>query len=158
MINSEILFFAKYGEYEHINSLLAGSIYFSNACEFRKTEEEQLLKGQGDKIDGILSLVASQAQVTSQDTFCNTMNFDNQLFNIDFGDNASKPAFCITAGTKENCSYSQDSKNYRIQIAEEQRKLISEHFPKADTVLLIKNPVAFVENVKMNIGFEVSAK
>jgi hypothetical protein len=152
MNSNNILFFVKFGKKDHLERLLAGNIYFSNAGKFREIEEEQLKKGQGDKCDGMFNVLADKAVLTSNNQPDTSRELFNQLFNIDFGKNAMKAVFCITAGTKENCSYFKDERHYKIQFCEVQANTFREHFPKADSVLLIKRPLDFIENVYNNIG------
>lgn len=150
MINNEIIFMVKFGEKKHLKSLELGNIFFSNASKFREIENEQLLKGQGDRGDGLFSIYGKDVKIKND----NTIYESGKTFDVDCGNNSFRPVFCITAGTLKDCSYFNNEKDYRIQFSEKKHHIISEHFPKADSVLLIKNPQHFLDNLKSNIGYK----
>lgn len=151
-MDKSILFFAKFGERDKLEKLKNGNIYFSNAENFRKIEEEQYIKGQGDKYDGRFNILTMESVIIPNDAPTVEYKLNNVSVSLDFEGNKNKAVFCITAGTKENCSEYDGENHYTIKFKEEQANLIREHFCNADSVLLIKNSACFIENIHDNIG------
>lgn len=154
-MDESILFFAKFGERKNLEKLKNGSIYFSNAENFRKIEEEQFIKGQGDKYDGRFNSIALDAIFKPYDLPGVEFKTVNVYLSLDFGQNKNKAVFCIMAGTKDNCIEYKDKNHYKIKFNENQAQSIREQFCNADSVLIIKNPKDFIENVNKNIGKHV---
>ena len=153
-MDKDILFFVKFGKKCDLENMIKGSMHFSNVESFRKLEKEQLKKGQGDIHDGIFGILASDATITPNNSTDAPTKLNNQLFKVDFEENKGKAVFCITAGTRDNCSYYNDDLHYKIKFSNLQANLIKEQFTKADSVLLIKRPKLFIKNVFENIGYD----
>ena len=45
-----------------------------------------------------------------------------------------------------------DCGNIRISLSQDTKNMIKEHFPNADSVVIIDNPQKFIEDVKNSIG------
>ena len=151
-MDNDILFFVKFGKRSHLENMIKGKMYFSNAERFREIEKEQLKRLQGDKHDGIFKILEESAIVIPYNSPYPSMKLDYPSFNIDFEDNKRKATFCIIAGTRKNCSYYNDESNYKIKFSDLQSNLIKDHFTEADSVLLIKKPKLFIKNIFENIG------
>ncbi|AZV56766.1 hypothetical protein [Clostridium sp. AWRP] len=150
-MDRNILFLAKFSELSNLKKLKNGNMYFSNAENFRKIEEEQFIRGQGDKYDGMFNIFTVSAKFIPNKSTDNEYVVNNIPFSIDFEGNKNKAVFCIMAGTKENCIEYEGKNHYKIKFNKEQSNLIKNHFRNADSVLIIKNPLAFIENIHTNI-------
>jgi len=144
----QILFFVKFGEREHLQSLANGNAYFSNAGSFIKTEQELRSKGQGDANEGKLFLPSSN--VTARDLKTDQVILQSNLLShltLGFDGLNTIPAFCVTAGFQNNCAFYRGEQDYRIKFSSEHERTIRSHFPKADSALLTTDPTAFIENI-----------
>lgn len=146
MMNNDILFFVKFGEQHHMKQLANGEVYFSNAGNFIKQENEQLQKGQRDAFEGRMNILVSNAKIFHPDTNEFICELPNVKLNLGFEFVENMPLFCITAVYKEDC-ISINDKEFIIKFSEEKENIIRTHFKKATTALVIKQPDSFIENV-----------
>jgi hypothetical protein len=146
-MNEDILFFVKFGERSHMESLSRGEMYFSLADEFIKQEEMQQKKGQGDSYEGRMNMLFNQVVLRNPETKEVLCVLSNSNMNFGFETVANMPLFCLTAGYAKDCKFINDNK-YHILFSEMKTQVICEHFEKADTALIIKQPNVFIEDVK----------
>lgn len=64
------------------------------------------------------------------------------------------PVFCLFAVYEDDCIRS-DNGDLVINLTEEKKSKIREHFPNADAVVVISNPETFIQDVKNSIGCEI---
>ena len=58
---------------------------------------------------------------------------------------------------EEDCKVNE-YENVIINLSEDKKQTIKEHFPKADAVVIIPNPEVFIEDVRKSIGTEIKAE
>jgi hypothetical protein len=144
----EALFFVKFGQKEHLQQLVDGKIYFSNAKAFMKLEEEQQKKGQGDAFEGRFFFPFLRAEFRHKVTKEIIQIVDNSKINLGFEGIETMPLFCITAGNLNDCEYIISEKNYKIKFNPKKEAVIRTHFREANSVLIIKTPDIFISDVK----------
>lgn len=149
-----INFLLKFGEQDHIKEFAEGSLYCSDAVTFWGIEDELKLREQGDILEAGSRMFAQRMMITEHGTN-NTTVIDkksNGLVHIEPAEHM--PVFCMFAvGEKD---FSVDGKgNLIIDLSEKVKQTIREHFPKADTVGIIKDPDAFIQDIVDTIGCEV---
>ena len=143
----------KFGEYEHMKALARGEMYFSNALNFRKIEENELIRGQGDKLEGGTSIKVKNMKVTdnvSNDTLHSNIAGSLCIF---YDGVKQLPVYSLFACNEKDCTLHNDG-TLEFHFTDETKKSIRKHFPKADSVAIIKNPDKFITNVKETIGTE----
>lgn len=147
-------YFLKFGERDHIEEFAAGKLYFSNAERFWGIEKDLQIKGQGDILEAGFRVPAIKA----------TMQPLGTDESIDFGQDInvlvhlepakSIPVFCLFSVYDEDCSLDANGKE-RIRLDESKQDTIRTHFPKADTVGIVKCPNRFLEDIEGSIGTRV---
>ena len=65
---AEIKFLLKFGKREHLESLVKGSIYCSNAITFWGIEDKLKIKGQGDILEARTRMFAQKMIMQDPDT------------------------------------------------------------------------------------------
>lgn len=148
---SRIICFLKFGEYEHMKALARGEMYFSNASNFRKIEENELIRGQGDKLEGGTSIKVKNMKVTdnvSNDTLHSNIAGSLCIF---YDGVKQLPVYSLFACNEKDCTLHNDG-TLEFHFTDETKKSIRKHFPKADSVAIIKNPDKFIINVEKTIG------
>lgn len=143
-------FLLKFGEKKHMERLAEGYLYFSNAKSFRKIEEKLLIKGQGDLNENVIEIPATSfvAKYPGTDDVAFEVNTHSavNLFNAESDD---YPVMCFYACTDEDCNL-EDGK-YKLNLSEETKDTIKQHFPKADTVAIINSPEIFIEDCEKTL-------
>lgn len=150
---NKIICLLKFGEKEHMEGLARGEMYFSNALNFRQKEEKELIKGQGDKLEGGSSIQAQDVTMIdneSKDIVCSGFRGD---FFVHYEPANLLPVYCLFACYEKDCTLHDDG-TLEFHFSEEIKENIREHFPKANSVAIIKNPDEFIANVKATIGTE----
>lgn len=150
---NRIICLLKFGEKEYMEGLTHGEMYFSNALNFRQIEEKELIKGQGDKLEGGSLIQARDVTMIdneSEDIVCSGVR--GNIF-VHYEPANLLPVYCLFACYEKDCTL-QDDGALEFHFSEEIIKNIKEHFPKADSVAIIRNPDKFIANVKTTIGTE----
>jgi hypothetical protein len=149
---NEVKYLLKFGERNHLESLQKGNLYFSNAMTFRYYEENLFIKGQGDRLEGG-SFIAAQ-NLTMIDNENDDLVFTGVKGNIFIHYEPANllPVYCLFTCFDKDCVEVDGS--LRIRLSEDIKQSIISHFPKADTVAIIKNPEQFINDVYSTIGFE----
>jgi hypothetical protein len=136
----------KFGEKEYMDLFTNGEMYFSHAKRFAEIEDE-LVKGQGDKLEGKAVIKVTHVKASEYD------NPENS-FELKVGDGMitmmaeyvrNMPVFCLT-GVYENDF--QISIENDVLINSDILNTMVAHFPKADTVVVIKNPSKFIDKIE----------
>lgn len=146
-MKDKIKFFVKFGNKKHMNRLLKGKMYFSNANRFREIEYERGEKGQGDAYEGILRLENGKLIIKnkekSREILCENVNTK-----IDFAQTCNIPVFCITYITADDYSICTESdKKCILKIHDGIKNKIKSDFPKADTVCIFYQPEQFLSKL-----------
>lgn len=149
----EIKFFLKFGERAHLQSLQRGNLFFSNAVTFRSYEEDLFIRGQGDRLEGSSMITAHN--VTMIDNASGEVAFTGIKANmfVHYEPANLLPVFCIFSCFEKDCVQSADGEIV-IRLSDEIKENIITHFPKADTVAIIKNPYQFIKDVCATIGHD----
>lgn len=154
----KIVCFLKFGEKEHMKGLARGEMFFSNALQFRQIEEELLIKGQGDKLEGGSIIHSQNMTMVDNGTQEIVMNGEKGNMLVHYEPANLLPVYCLFACYESDCTLNEDGQ-LEFHFSEETKLNIREHFPKADSVAIIKNPELFVSNVKTSLKTEcVSGK
>lgn len=149
-----IKFLLKFGKKEHLKSLVTSSLYCSNAMTFWGIEDDLKIKGQGDILEASTRMFAQNMTMLHPDTNeivveCGKVN---GLVRVEPAERM--PVFCMFAVYEEDCNIN-DNGEMEINLSEEKKQTIREHFPNADAVVVIPNPEKFIEDVNGSIGFDI---
>lgn len=154
---AEIKFLLKFGKREHLESLVKGSIYCSNAITFWGIEDKLKIKGQGDILEAGTKMFAQKMMIQDPDTkeVIAKCGKASGLVRIEPAEKI--PVFCMFAVLEEDCKVNE-YENVIINLSEDKKQTIKEHFSKADAVVIIPNPEVFIEDVRKSIGTEIKAE
>lgn len=150
MLDDEIIYFLKFGEREHMEQLAKGYLYFSNAITYRGIEEDLMIKGQGDKLEGGSKMLSHNMTMIDNET--NETVFQGIRGNmlVHYEPANLLPVFCLFCCFEKDCITDESGKR-TIQLSEEIKHSITDHFPKADFVAIISNPVQFIDDVRNSV-------
>lgn len=152
----EIKYLLKFGKREHLQSLVEGNMYCSNAITFWGIEDKLKIKGQGDILEAGTRVFAHHMTLRNSETNEIVAEFGNvnALMRVDPAKRI--PVFCLFAVYEEDCIKNADDK-YEISLSEEKKQTIRDHFPDADAVVVIPNPGVFIDDIRRSIGTEIKA-
>ena len=153
----EIKYLLKFGKREHLESLVQGNIYCSNAITFWGIEDKLKIKGQGDILEAGTRMFAQKMVMQHPDTKEVIAEFGkaNGLVRVEPAE--KMPVFCMFAVYEEDCKADEDG-NIVINLSDDKKQTIREHFPNADAVAIIPNPEVFIEDIRKSIGTEIKAE
>lgn len=127
--------FLKYGTKEHLEGLKNGGMFFNPCKVFQDMEREQLNKGQGDRLDSSLTAKASEAILYSKEFYAKLSELD---FSVIVQKSQNTPMFCIKVVDD-------------YHISKEQYEEIKKQSEDWTHVLVIKDEVEFLENVRFSM-------
>ncbi|MEA3424262.1 MAG: hypothetical protein U9Q80_10780 [Bacillota bacterium] len=135
----------KFGELKYMKSFVEGNIYFSHAKRFREIEDE-LRRGQGDKLEGKAVVNSTRVRVTDLDNPNNVIDakVGDERITVMVESVDNMPVFCLTGLYNENFCVEEN----RVIVNKNVLETIKEHFPKADTVVLIRKPAEFIHKIE----------
>lgn len=141
-------FMIKYGEKEHLEQIVKGSIRFAPSQTYIKLEEALHNKGQGDLLEGKLKLKIQGARVLDRenDNLIATLP-SNSVIIISIQDVNNMPVFCLTQYGEDDISDYVDDSNYKITLSNEKLQGIQSDFPKATHALIILEPDRFINDI-----------
>lgn len=119
-------------------------------------EDELKIKGQGDILEAGTRMFAQKMTIHNPDTneLIAVVGKANGLIRIESAKRI--PVFCLFSVYDDDCTVKEDG-NLIIQLSDEKKQIIREHFPNADAVVVIDNPDVFIEDIKKSIGCEIKA-
>ena len=148
-----IKYFLKFGEEEHLKELAKGILYCSTAEMFWSIENEKKIKGQGDILEARTKFHVQNVAVRSHNSSENaTFNTNNFMITCDQA--AHMPVFCLFSVYEDDCDIDEKGRLI-INLPENKKKYIIDHFPEANAVAIITNPVRFLDDVVRSIGCDV---
>lgn len=149
-----IKYFLKIGKKTYLEEFANGILYCSDAETFWGIEDKLKIKGQGDILEAGSRIFAQNVMMQAHDSGdITTINMkSNVLVHIEPAKHI--PVFCLFSVYEEDCELDETGQ-YFIALSPEKQKTIKEHFPKADSIAIIKNPEQFLENVINSIGCAV---
>lgn len=151
-----IKFLLKFGERQYLERLRKGHLYFSHALNFRQYEETLLMKGQGDRLEGSSLVAAQDFTFISHDTGNTVMSGAPSNLLVHYEPANLLPVYCMFAGFDKDCVIDKDG-TLSIRLSAKTVQAIISHFPKADAVAIVKNPLQFINDVHASIGEECVA-
>lgn len=149
-----IVCFLKFGEKVHLDGIVRGELFFSNALKFRHIEEKLLIKGQGDRLEGGSMLYAQNMTMVDNETNDVVLSGIKGNMLVHYEPANLLPVYCLFACYEKDCTQLEDG-SLQFHISDEIKESIVEHFPKADSVAIIHDPKHFVDSVITSIGSEV---
>lgn len=154
---ADIKYLLKFGKREHLESLINGNIYCSNAITFWGIEDKLKIKGQGDILEAGARMFAQKMTMHHPETnkVIATCGKTNGLVRIEPAE--KMPVFCMFTVYEEDCKEDDDGKIV-INLSEDKKQTIREHFPNADAVAIVPNPEVFIEDIRNSIGTEIKAE
>ena len=154
---ADIKYLLKFGKREHLESLVSGNIYCSNAITFWGIEDKLKIKGQGDILEAGTRMFAQKMIMQHPDTkeVIAKCGKANGLVRIEPSE--KMPVFCMFAVYEDDCKVDITGASI-INLSDDKKQTIREHFPNADAVAVIPNPEEFIEDVKRSIGTEIKAE
>lgn len=144
---SEIVFLIKFGERQFMERFANGHLYFSNALKFREIENNLMIKGQGDKLEGASKIYATDFKATSHESNDNVISGKNINLYANYAPANKLAVFCIMCCYENDC-IRIDENIVRIKLRDDVVKDIKDHFPKADVGAVVLNPKRFITNVE----------
>lgn len=134
----------KFGEEKYLKQCVENeTFYFGRARTYIDIETKSLQKGQGDASEATLSLNADRGFMI--DNSGDRRNINNVQVNVVVDDAADIPTYCISEIILDkHCVYTE--KGYRLST--EFLALIREHFPNADSAIIIEDVDDFIENFR----------
>jgi len=143
---NNIRYLLKFGKKENIASILKGKLWFSTAETFHQIEDN-LVRGQGDKLEAGMFISGTKVQFTPYDTGITTeLSGGTYNFNIFMEPIKKTPVFCLFT-----CYDKDIDTSGNVRLSKDIQDNIREHFPEADAVAVIPEPDKFIENVLKNI-------
>ena len=127
--------FLKYGTKEHLEGLRSGEMFFNPCKLFQNMEEEQINKGQGDRLDSFMAAKASEVVLFSNEFYAKRSAID---FSVIVPKSKSTPMFCIKVADDWH-------------ISKEQYEEIKKQSEDWTHVLVIRDEDAFLENVRVSM-------
>ncbi|MGN0619310.1 MAG: hypothetical protein ACI4J7_09855 [Ruminiclostridium sp.] len=154
---ADIKYLLKFGKREHLQNLVDGNLYCSNAITFWGIEDKLKIKGQGDILEAGARIFAQKITMHNPSTneVIGEYGQSNGIMRIEPAERM--PVFCLFAVYEDDCIVDSNGK-VAISLSEEKKNTIREHFPNADSVVVIPNPDSFVDDVRKSIGTEIKAE
>ena len=154
---TDIKYLLKFGKREHLESLVNGNIYFSNAITFWGIEDKLKIKGQGDILEAGTRMFAQKITMHNPETneVIAECGKANGLVRIEPAE--KMPVFCMFAVYEKDCKEDIDGKTV-INLSDDKKQTIQKHFPNADAVAIIPNPEIFIEDIRKSIGTAIKAE
>lgn len=144
----------KFGERPHLEELVKGSLYCSDAKTFWGIEDKLKIKGQGDILEAGSKVFAQRMMMQAHGSYKATeINVPSNVL-VHFEPAEHIPVFCLFAVYEDDCVLDTDG-HYKINLSKDKQKTIKEHFPKADSVAIINDPEQFLKDIMSYIGCEV---
>ena len=145
----EMRYLIKFGEEKYLKRCINyEKFYFGRARTYINIEKNLFIKGQGDINEATLSLNCATGFFI--DSYGNKRSFENKI-NLDILVDvaADIPTYCISEiDTDKHCIYTKDG----YKLSSEFLEMIREHFPKADSAIIIKDSASFVANFNKQIN------
>lgn len=133
-----IRYLLKFGKRENISGIVNGKVWLSTAERLRKIEDE-LVKGQGDKLEGGMHIAATGMRFVEEGTG-KTANLSGLInLNIFMEPVKDVPIYCMFA-----CFDKDVDNDGTIKLDNKTQQTIREHFPEADAVAVISKPGVFI--------------
>lgn len=150
----KVKFLLKFGQREHMELFANGYLYCSNAKTFWGIEDTLKIKGQGDRLEASSRFFAQNISVYDVDDghFVGSLPASSGLVRYEPAEQI--PVFCLFSVYEKDCSIDQDG-FFKIHLSEETKQTIINHFPNADTVVIIDNPAQFLMDVENSIDCEI---
>ena len=147
-------FLLKFGEKDHIEEFASGILYCSNAVTFWGIEDKLKIKGQGDILEAGVKTFTQRTTIQEYET--GEIAVIERPINVIAHIEPAKhiPVFCMFSVFDDNCEITSDG-TLKIKLTAETKATIREHFPKADSVAVISNPVQFIDDVEKSIGHRI---
>lgn len=147
----KIKYFLKFGQREHLKSFISGNLYCSNPVSIWNIENKFKIKGQGDNLEASSKIFAQSVMVENGDRKETYENVDT-FFRYE----PAKliPMFCLFTVFEKDCIMDKNGTD-SINLSKEIKLTIKEHFPKADSVVIIHNPEQFLQDIETTIGYDM---
>ena len=147
----DLKYLLKIGQKCHLEEFVAGSLYCSTAEMFWGIENNKKIKGQGDVLEAgskifALNMIAQKYGSGEIVEMCK-----NSSILVHYEPAKNIPVFCLFSVYDDDCIVDEQG-NLCINLSQEQKKTIKDHFPKADSVAVITLPEQFLDDVQKSIG------
>lgn len=154
---AKIQYLLKFGQRGYLESFVNGNLYCSNAITFWGIEDKLKIKGQGDVLEAGTKIFAQKMVMRHPDTHEVIADFGkaNGLARVEPAE--KMPVFCMFTVYEDDCIINKDGEIV-INLPEDKRQTIREHFPNADAVAIIPNPKEFVEDIRKSVNVEIKAE
>ena len=151
-----IVYFLKFSKREYLEQFNKKALYFSNAETLRGIEENNKIKGQGDRLEGTMRVFATNAELRDPDTGKIVRQFGNSILNVVMEPPNKMPVFCLFSVYKKDCII-DDEGHYHIHLSDKIKQTIHDHFPNANSVAVIPNPSNFISEIENSIGYRMES-
>ena len=120
----EIKYLLKFGKREHLESLVQGNIYCSNAVTFWGIEDKLKIKGQGDILEAGTRMFAQKMVMQHPDTkeVIAECGKANGLVRVEPAE--KMPVFCMFSVYEEDCKKDDDGR-ILINLSDDKKQTIS---------------------------------
>lgn len=138
-------FMIKYGEMEHLQQIVDGSLRFAPSQTYVKLEESQHNKGQGDLLEGKMKIKFESAKMYHPETNEFLGTIPKSTVTVSIQDVSNMPIFCLS-NYSENSVIEIEGKRY-TNIGKSSIYGMKKDFPKATHALIICEPEKFIDDV-----------
>lgn len=146
-MSNKPLFLVKIGKKEHLERLTEGRLYCSPSEKYIKQEQEQHEKGQGDLLEGKMKIKVAGGYWEDDVTHLRVNLQEGSIVTLQIQDVNNMPIFCMTKGTKEDCSFYTSDREYEIKFPISFENEVRNSFKNADAALLIYEPEKFINSM-----------
>ena len=148
-------FMIKYGEKEHLEQIIKGTIRFAPSQEYINLENALHNKGQGDLLEGKLKIKIQGGKIFHPETneFLGYLP-PNSTITISIQDVNNMPVFCLSQYGDEYITEYIDEQNYSISLSADKISSIRSDFPKATHALIIYEPNKFIKDITSISGHQ----
>lgn len=131
----------KFGEKDHLKQLMQGEMFFSPSIAFKKIEELECNKGQGDRDEGVTEYHAKNVKMVPKSLdgsydMSKTIFMKDSIFNFMAEPCRYFPIFCLS-------NFEKNSNRYSVDLDQ-----IKKDFPKSTYALIICSKENFVNQIQ----------
>lgn len=143
----DIRFLVKFGKREHLEDIIKGEIYFTNAKRLIEIESIKMRKGQGDSGEGRTKIAFNSARLYNTATGKLEREITDNILDLGYQYVPDIPVFCLTAVYEKDMTRNTDG-TVTINISDNIKKNIKSSFDEADAALIIKAPQIFDKDIR----------
>jgi len=146
-MDNDIIFLVKFGEKDHLQQIIDGTIRFSPSHTYVKMEQQLHNKGQGDILEGKMKLKFEKLKMYYPNTNELIFEHNNHTAIVNIENVNNMPIFCLSAGLKKFCTNYQSKNKYSVKFDNNFKNTINTDFKNANYALIILEPNKFLTDI-----------